>query len=110
MTGAVPLKAKDYKSGVKPIWCPGCGHYAVLAAVTRALAQRLGRLAEPGEIADAIVYLASPGASYITGASSMVSPEMEQLSVFITPWMKPSCIQRAISAACRSTTAFSRAT
>lgn len=32
------LKAKDYKSGVKPIWCPGCGHFAVLAAVTRAMA------------------------------------------------------------------------
>jgi 2-oxoglutarate ferredoxin oxidoreductase subunit beta len=34
----VALKAKGYKSGVKPIWCPGCGHFAVLAAVTRALA------------------------------------------------------------------------
>jgi 2-oxoglutarate ferredoxin oxidoreductase subunit beta len=32
-------RAKDYKSAVKPIWCPGCGHFAVLAAVTRALAQ-----------------------------------------------------------------------
>jgi len=32
------LKAKDYKSEIKPIWCPGCGHFAVLAAITRALA------------------------------------------------------------------------
>jgi len=32
------LQARDYKSGVKPIWCPGCGHFAVLAAITRALA------------------------------------------------------------------------
>ncbi len=32
------FKAKDYKSGIKPIWCPGCGHYSVLAAVSRALA------------------------------------------------------------------------
>ena len=32
------LKAKDYKSGIKPIWCPGCGHFAVFTAVTRALA------------------------------------------------------------------------
>lgn len=31
-------KAKDYKSSIKPIWCPGCGHYAVLASITRALA------------------------------------------------------------------------
>jgi 2-oxoglutarate ferredoxin oxidoreductase subunit beta len=32
------VKAKDYKSGIKPIWCPGCGHFAVLAALSRALA------------------------------------------------------------------------
>ena len=33
-----PVKSKDYKSSVKPIWCPGCGDYAVLSAVTKALA------------------------------------------------------------------------
>lgn len=32
------LTPHDYKSDVKPIWCPGCGDYSVLAAVTRALA------------------------------------------------------------------------
>jgi 2-oxoglutarate ferredoxin oxidoreductase subunit beta len=32
------LKAKDYKSGIKPIWCPGCGHFSVLNAVTKAMA------------------------------------------------------------------------
>ena len=32
------LRAKDYKSEVSPVWCPGCGHYAVLSAVTKALA------------------------------------------------------------------------
>ncbi len=37
VTTAVP-RAKDYKSDIKPIWCPGCGHFAVLAAVTKALA------------------------------------------------------------------------
>jgi 2-oxoglutarate ferredoxin oxidoreductase subunit beta len=31
--------AKDYKSAVKPIWCPGCGDYAVLSAITKALAE-----------------------------------------------------------------------
>jgi 2-oxoglutarate ferredoxin oxidoreductase subunit beta len=31
-------RAKDYKSGIKPIWCPGCGHFGVLSAVTKALA------------------------------------------------------------------------
>lgn len=34
-----PKKPKEYKSEVSPIWCKGCGHYAVLAALTRALAQ-----------------------------------------------------------------------
>ncbi len=28
---------QSYKSAVKPVWCPGCGHYGVLAAVTKAL-------------------------------------------------------------------------
>ncbi|MGC9349570.1 MAG: 2-oxoacid:ferredoxin oxidoreductase subunit beta [Anaerolineae bacterium] len=36
MSGA---SANDYKSDVKPIWCPGCGDYAVLAALLRAFAQ-----------------------------------------------------------------------
>jgi 2-oxoglutarate ferredoxin oxidoreductase subunit beta len=36
---AIPaLRAKDYKSDVAPIWCPGCGHFAVLSAVTKAVA------------------------------------------------------------------------
>ncbi len=32
-------KPADYKSEVKPVWCPGCGDYAVLAAFTRAFTQ-----------------------------------------------------------------------
>jgi len=35
---AVLIKPKDYKTKVKPIWCPGCGDFAVLSAITRALA------------------------------------------------------------------------
>jgi 2-oxoglutarate ferredoxin oxidoreductase subunit beta len=42
------LQAKDYKSELKPIWCPGCGDYGVLQSLYRALAA-LGR--EPHEIA-----------------------------------------------------------
>ena len=34
---AVPLTAKDFKSDYKPVWCPGCGDYSVLSAVTKAL-------------------------------------------------------------------------
>ncbi len=40
--------AKDYRSDLKPIWCPGCGDYGVLGAVSRALAA-IGR--PPHEIA-----------------------------------------------------------
>lgn len=36
------LSAKNFKSDTKPIWCPGCGDYAVLTSLTRALAN-LGR-------------------------------------------------------------------
>lgn len=34
---ALPLTPKDYKSEIKPIWCPGCGHFGVLNAITKAL-------------------------------------------------------------------------
>ncbi len=36
---ACPRTAADYKSGVKPIWCPGCGDYSVLMEITKALAE-----------------------------------------------------------------------
>ncbi len=32
-------RAGDYKSHVKPTWCPGCGDFGVLASLYRALAQ-----------------------------------------------------------------------
>ena len=32
------LTPKDYKSDLKPVWCPGCGDFAVLSAITKALA------------------------------------------------------------------------
>jgi 2-oxoglutarate ferredoxin oxidoreductase subunit beta len=43
-----PANAKDYRSDLKPIWCPGCGDYGVLQAVYRALSA-VGR--PPHEIA-----------------------------------------------------------
>ena len=33
-----PLTAKEFKSDYKPVWCPGCGDYSVLVAITKALA------------------------------------------------------------------------
>jgi 2-oxoglutarate ferredoxin oxidoreductase subunit beta len=42
------FQAKDYKSELKPIWCPGCGDFGVLQAIYRSLAN-VGR--PPHEIA-----------------------------------------------------------
>jgi 2-oxoglutarate ferredoxin oxidoreductase subunit beta len=38
-TAEFRLPAKSYKSDIKPVWCPGCGDYAVLSAITKALAE-----------------------------------------------------------------------
>ncbi|MBL4758489.1 MAG: 2-oxoacid:ferredoxin oxidoreductase subunit beta [Rhizobiales bacterium] len=38
MNVSAPLKASDFKSDLKPVWCPGCGDYHVLLSVTKALA------------------------------------------------------------------------
>jgi 2-oxoglutarate ferredoxin oxidoreductase subunit beta len=46
--GAEVFVAKDYKSELKPIWCPGCGDFGVVQAIYRALAA-VGR--PPHEIA-----------------------------------------------------------
>lgn len=46
--GAEVFVAKDYKSDLKPIWCPGCGDFGVVQAIYRALAA-IGR--PPHEIA-----------------------------------------------------------
>lgn len=32
------LTANDYLSDIRPVWCPGCGHYFVLRALAKALA------------------------------------------------------------------------
>ena len=41
-TGVAPvefsLTAKDFKSEMKPVWCPGCGDFAVLSSMAKALA------------------------------------------------------------------------
>jgi len=42
MDAVAALKAQDFKSDLKPIWCPGCGDYSVLTALAKALAE-LGR-------------------------------------------------------------------
>jgi len=45
---AAIYQSKDYKSELKPIWCPGCGDFGVVQAIYRALAA-VGR--PPHEIA-----------------------------------------------------------
>lgn len=47
-TGTLEFQPKDYKSDLKPIWCPGCGDYSVVQAIYRSLAA-IGR--PPHEIA-----------------------------------------------------------
>jgi 2-oxoglutarate ferredoxin oxidoreductase subunit beta len=37
-TAQIQVKPRDYKSAIKPVWCPGCGDFAVLNAMTKALA------------------------------------------------------------------------
>ena len=32
------LQPKEYKSAIKPVWCPGCGDFGVLGSLTKALA------------------------------------------------------------------------
>ena len=39
MEATVPRTARDYKSQVKPVWCPGCGDFSVLGSITAALAE-----------------------------------------------------------------------
>lgn len=36
-----PVKPEEYKSGLKPVWCPGCGDYGVLNALCQVY-HRLG--------------------------------------------------------------------
>ena len=33
------VSVDEYNSGVEPSWCPGCGNYAIIAALKRALAE-----------------------------------------------------------------------
>jgi len=47
-TGTCEYQPKDYKSDLKPIWCPGCGDFSVVQGIYRALAA-IGR--PPHEIA-----------------------------------------------------------
>jgi 2-oxoglutarate/2-oxoacid ferredoxin oxidoreductase subunit beta len=39
VTAKPKLLPKDYKSAVKPTWCPGCGDFGVLASLYQAMAQ-----------------------------------------------------------------------
>ena len=52
----IPLKAKDFKSDQEVRWCPGCGDYAILAAVQ-------SFLPELGRTPDDIVFVSGIGCS-----------------------------------------------
>ncbi len=36
-TACPHIEPRGYKSGVKPVWCPGCGDFGVLGSITKAL-------------------------------------------------------------------------
>lgn len=36
-TACTRLEPREYKSGIKPVWCPGCGDFTVLGSLTKAL-------------------------------------------------------------------------
>ncbi|MFD7533988.1 2-oxoacid:ferredoxin oxidoreductase subunit beta, partial [Streptomyces sp. NPDC059849] len=55
-TSEVPLVAKDFKSDQEVRWCPGCGDYAVLAAVQ-------GFMPELGLAKENIVFVSGIGCS-----------------------------------------------
>jgi 2-oxoglutarate ferredoxin oxidoreductase subunit beta len=38
VAAAIPITAQAFKADYKPIWCPGCGDYSVLASLTKAFA------------------------------------------------------------------------
>jgi 2-oxoglutarate ferredoxin oxidoreductase subunit beta len=38
-TSCPSLKPNEYKSGTKPVWCPGCGDYSVLLSITKAMSE-----------------------------------------------------------------------
>ncbi|MEV0659616.1 2-oxoacid:ferredoxin oxidoreductase subunit beta, partial [Streptomyces sp. NPDC050395] len=52
----IPLAAKDFKSDQEVRWCPGCGDYAVLAAVQ-------GFMPELGLAKENIVFVSGIGCS-----------------------------------------------
>ncbi|MCB0915119.1 MAG: 2-oxoacid:ferredoxin oxidoreductase subunit beta [Actinobacteria bacterium] len=56
MAEPVTLKAKDFKSDQEVRWCPGCGDYAILAAVQ-------GFLPELGKRREDIVFISGIGCS-----------------------------------------------
>ena len=39
MADELKIKANAFKSDLRPIWCPGCGDFGVLAAAYRAFAE-----------------------------------------------------------------------
>jgi len=34
-----PLKSKDYRSDIEPTWCPGCGDFGVVSAMTKVMSE-----------------------------------------------------------------------
>ncbi|MBP7983301.1 MAG: 2-oxoacid:ferredoxin oxidoreductase subunit beta [Chromatiaceae bacterium] len=76
---APALKAKDYKSDINPIWCPGCGDFGVLAAMSKAAAylqlprERLAMISGIGCSSRLPAYINSYGFHGIHGRSLAIA-------------------------------------
>ncbi len=93
-TASEPLSARDFKSDVKPVWCPGCGDYSVLSAITKALAE-LGLSPEEVAVISGIgcssripAYLKSYGFHGIHGRATALATGLKlsrpELTVLVT--------------------------
>ena len=85
---------KGFRNDLKPIWCPGCGDFGVLGALTKAL-DALGRLTY-----DTAVISGSGGCQLNTPAgcpstTGVSGPHMPRRNRYITP---PRCVPGAYPA------------
>jgi Pyruvate:ferredoxin oxidoreductase and related 2-oxoacid:ferredoxin oxidoreductases, beta subunit len=39
MEQQLELQPADYRSDIEPTWCPGCGDFGVISAITKALSE-----------------------------------------------------------------------
>jgi pyruvate/2-oxoacid:ferredoxin oxidoreductase beta subunit len=63
------MKANDYRSGLKPIWCPGCGDFGFLNALTKTFEELQLKTEDPMQLSLllAVMVMASQSVPVILG-------------------------------------------